>query len=90
MAHPIFLGRGLLEPGGCRSVRVLDQSAHGTILHTGTQHHASACPCRLVRRIRPAGPGIDAVGSEKTLPPGRLARRSPADGVLVYEWRPWP
>src|SRR5262245_37795371 len=58
----LFLrGRRLLESGGCRHLRIYDQSADRALLHAGIEYHCSPRAWRAVRGLRHAWVGVDAL-----------------------------
>ena len=82
LADLLLRGRGLLEHGGGRAVRLHDQPAHRPLLHAGAQHDAAARPRRPVRRLRNArhrpDAGLPAGSDAGQQLEGRLLSGSPS------------
>ena len=61
LAIHVLCRSAVLEPGRRRSVRIPDQSADRAVLHAGFEHDRQPWPCRFIRRLRNAWPGLDAL-----------------------------
>ena len=88
LALDVLCRGGVLEHAGRGRVRLHDQPADGAVLHPGPEHHAGACPCGAVRRVRLPGAGLYPAGA--ALPAARLPLQQGADddGLLGPERGP--
>src|SRR5262245_29465233 len=86
MADLLFRVGCVLEHGGCRIVRIHDQSTDRSLLHARTQYDACPWACCALRRVRHVGNRVNADVPPRLVAKCRMERRHAEVCILVHEY----